>query len=93
MEMTTAERPVRLVQLLDEVDAAHVLQGDVHDHHVRLQVVNRLPRAVVVLRLAADLQVALLVYELGQAVPEDGVVVHDEDLPPRRHGIASGSGR
>ena len=55
------------------------VQGDIHDDHVRLDLLDRPHGLGRILGMAADLQVLLLIDQLCKALANDGMVVHDEN--------------
>ncbi len=72
-------------EVLDQLEAVGSVQREVDDGDVGLQRVDAVERRGGVGGLAADLEVGLLVDELGQAAAHDRVIVNDEDAGFHRH--------
>ena len=67
------------MNFLDEINAARVLEGDIHNDHVRFQVVDRLQSALIIFGFPADEQIVFLIDELRKTMPEDGMIIDNED--------------
>ena len=75
--------------VLDQLDAVGLLERHVHDDDVPARLLDHLQRVPRRLRLAGILQVALLLDQQGQTLPDHRMIVHHHDSrgPRRRTGV------
>lgn len=64
---------------LDQFDAIGAAQGDIDGDQVGRKASDAIEGGGGIVGLAADLHVGFGVDEIGDAVAEEGVIVHDED--------------
>ena len=76
---------------LDEVQPRIALQREVDDHGVRPGSLDSGVGLGGPLGLRAHAEVGLLIDQLGQSLPDEGMIVHQED-PPARRGRGGGGG-
>ncbi len=74
----------RYAQVLDQFQPALAGQPDVDKHQRRFGPQHAVEGRARAVGLPADLQVPFTVHQVGQAVPEDRVIIDDEESSPRR---------
>src|SRR5215831_14949480 len=66
-----------LVEIFDQFKPTRALQRNIHNGKIRLRTIDQLHGLRGIARLAANLKIRLLVYELGDSLPHHRVIVHE----------------